>query len=61
MTRRNIHFPDDLWGRIQRAALDAGVERGEAVPISEWIRQACRERLAMEARGVAPRSASGPV
>ena len=44
-TRRNIYMDDDLHRRIQQAALREGVERGEPVSVSEWIREACEARL----------------
>lgn len=50
-TRRAIYIPDDsdLWERAQKAALEASVERGYVVSVSEWVRDAIREKLERDA------------
>lgn len=45
MTRRTMWIPDDLWERINHAALAQGMERGEQMSASEWVRQTCERRL----------------
>ena len=45
MNRRYIFLPDDLWKRIQQAAANEGAKRGKPVSASEWIREACEERM----------------
>lgn len=49
MSRRNIYLPDDsLWEKATQAALRASVERGYAVSVSEWVREAIEEKLERE-------------
>lgn len=43
--RRNIHFPDELWDGVVAAAAQETIEAGAQVSASEWVREACRERL----------------
>ena len=50
-TRRNIYFPDDLWQRITKAAGKEQARTGEAVTVSEWVRQACEDRLTRNTKG----------
>ena len=45
MGRFNITMPDDLWARIQRAAANAGAERGKPMSVSEWLRSVVLEKL----------------
>lgn len=42
---------DPLYEEVRRAALRAGADRGEVVTISEWVREACREKLERETAG----------
>jgi hypothetical protein len=45
-SRRNLMVPDDLWRRMTQAAAREMARRGEAsYSVSEWIREACEERL----------------
>ena len=41
-------MPDDLWGRAVRAALEASVEAGRHISLSEWIRDAMERKLEAE-------------
>ena len=45
MTRHNISMSDELWGKVQRAALDAGVKRGRAMSASEFLRELIHKEL----------------
>ena len=49
MTRRNIHFPDDLWEAIEKFAADLS-KKGQTVYSSEIIRKACIDLLKKEKR-----------
>lgn len=42
--RRNIYIPEELYGEIRQAA-EEDAALGESGSISEWIREACREKL----------------
>jgi hypothetical protein len=50
MKRRNLFLADELWEKVQRAALEEAVKKGEPAPVSasEWIREAVRQRLEKE-------------
>ena len=43
--RRNISVTDDVWERWEGAAAGAGAKRGMAMPVSEWLRVAAREKI----------------
>lgn len=44
--RRQIYLPEpELWEDVERAALAASVERGSRISVSEWVREAIREKL----------------
>ena len=45
MSRYNFYFPDELVAKMKKAALKEAVERGEAMSVSEWLREAAREKL----------------
>ena len=38
MTRHNISISDELWAKVQMAAMKAGLERGKPMSASEWLR-----------------------
>lgn len=46
--RRSLWIHDDLWDAAVKAALREGVRLGKPVPVSEWIREAMRQRLERE-------------
>ena len=43
--RRNISVTPDVWARWEAAAAEAGARRGMAMPVSEWLRVAAREKI----------------
>jgi len=49
-SRRQIVFPDDLYAEVVRAAAREQAATGETVSVAEWVREACRKRLADESR-----------
>lgn len=51
MSRHHIYLPDDLWDRVQRAALEEAVRRGKQVSASEWIRETIQQRLGDDVAG----------
>ena len=46
----NIPFPDPLRQAVMDEARAASEERGRRVSASEWVREACEQRLAREKR-----------
>lgn len=46
--RRNIVVPDELWTGVRRAAALQSIAEDRTVSLSEWIRDACRQRLERE-------------
>jgi len=51
MSRRNIWIPDELWARIQLAAVQAGVAEGKPVPVAEWVRRALTDAATVSKAG----------
>jgi hypothetical protein len=49
--RLNIPVDAELLERVKLAALRLGLDRGEAMSVSEWVREACTEKLEREEKG----------
>ena len=45
MTRHNLSISDELWAVVQQAAIDQATKDRQPVSVSEWIREAIRQRL----------------
>lgn len=43
--RKTISVTPQVWERWAAAAAEDGARQGRPVPISEWIRVACREKI----------------
>lgn len=46
MTRHNLSISDELWAKVQQAAIDEAARERKPVSVSEWIRGAILKRLA---------------
>ena len=45
MNVHNWSVSDELWARCERAAAEAGAERGKPMSVSEWLRTVVLEKL----------------
>ena len=51
MTRHNLSISDELWAKVQLAAIQEAVKRGRPISVSEWIRDAIHRRLGDKTTG----------
>ena len=45
MTRHNLSISDELWARVQQAAIDEATKTRKPMSISQWIRNAIQQHL----------------
>lgn len=47
MDRRNLMIPQEMWEAVQRAALEEGLQKGQPVSASAWVRNAISQKLTL--------------